>query len=172
MVVMHRDAHIDDVVDFFLQHFCRQAERGDVVAHQPASHGLRFEYRALITQRHQVIGHRQGGATGTDQRNLFPVLLSWNKRQALADIFLVIRGDTFQPANRHRFFVHSAAATGRLAGAVTYTAQDTRKDVAFAVEHVGIGKSPLGNQANVFRHIGMRRTTPLAVNDLVKIIRI
>jgi len=38
------------------------------------------------------------------------------------------------------------------------------------VHHVGIGESPLGDQANSIRDIGVGGTGPLAIHDLVKVV--
>ena len=41
--------------------------------------------------------------------------------------------------------------------------------VRFAIEHVGVGKTALRDQANVFGNIGVRRTRPLAIDDFMVI---
>jgi hypothetical protein len=84
----------------------------------------------------------------------------------------VVGRDPLQAADRHRLFVHASAAAGRLAGPVANAAKDAREDVAFPVHHVGVVETALGDQANILRDVGMRRATPLAVHDLVEVIRI
>ena len=74
-------AHVDDVVDFLVQHRRRQAERGNVGAHQAAGLVQRFVDDALVSQRHQVVDHRQGGTARTDQGDALAVLLLRRHRQ-------------------------------------------------------------------------------------------
>ena len=50
------DAEIDDPIDFFIEHFFRQAERGDVGAHQPAALRILLEQRDVIAERQQIAG--------------------------------------------------------------------------------------------------------------------
>ena len=96
-----------------------------------------------------------------------------NKRQAITDIGIaVICCHAFETADGNRFFVGASAPAGRFARPVADTAKYAGKDIAFAVQYISIGKSTLGNFADVFGHICMCRTGPLAVHDLVKIIRV
>ena len=46
------------------------------------------------------------------------------------------------------------------------------KNVRFAIEEIGVGEPALGDQANVFRNVGMRRTRPLAVDDTMVVVRV
>ena len=59
-VVLHRDAHVHDVADLFVEHLFGEAEGGDVDAHQAARTRPFFEDGALVAQRHQVVRHGQG----------------------------------------------------------------------------------------------------------------
>ena len=74
-VVFHRDAHVHDVADLFVEHLFGEAEGGDVDAHQAARARPFLEDGALVTQRHQVVRHGEGGRTGADERHLLSVLL-------------------------------------------------------------------------------------------------
>jgi hypothetical protein len=87
------------------------------------------------------------------------------------DVVPVVGGDALQPADRHRLLLDPAAAAGRLAGPVADAAQDAREHIGLAVHHVGLGELALGDQADVFGNIGVRRTGPLAIHDPMKIIR-
>ena len=46
------------------------------------------------------------------------------------------------------------------------------KHVRLAIEEVRLGEAPLRDQPDVFGHVGVRRTRPLAVHDLVVVARI
>src|SRR4029077_12547608 len=59
-----------------------------------------------------------------------------------------------------------------LAGAIAGASQDSWKHVAVAVEEVRLGVLPLRDQPDVFRHVGVRRTRPLAIDHLVEVTRI
>ena len=166
------DADVEDVADLFVQHGRGQAKGRDVVAHQASRHGLCFEYRALVPQRHQVVADRQRSGSRPDQGDFLAVLLLGCDRQAVGDVAAVIGGNAFQATNGHRLLVEPPAPAGRLARAVADAAENAGKHVAFAVDHVGIVEATLGDQANVFGDVGMGRAAPLAVHDLVEIIRI
>ncbi len=172
MVVVHLHTHVDDVSDFFIQYFDRQAESGYVVAHQATGDSLCLENGALVTQRHQVVGYRQGGATRTNQGDFLAVLFFRGGGQTVRNVSAVICGDSFQPANGHRLFIHPHTAASRLTGSVANPTEDGRKNVAFPVDHIGIAEAALGNQPDVFGDIGVCGTGPLAVHHLMEIFRI
>src|ERR1700738_3749559 len=95
------------------------------------------------------------------------------------DVVLLVGGDTLQAADRYRFgfdvpafaLLHAPAATCRLTRPVTSAAENSGKDIGLPVDHVGVAVTPGGDQPNVFGHRSMGRTRPLAINDLVKVIR-
>ena len=91
-------------------------------------------------------------------------------RQQVLDLAAMVRGDALQPADRHRLAVDAAAAARRLARPVARAAEDARKDVRLAVEHVGVGEAALRDQADVFGNVGVRRTGPLTVDDPMVIV--
>ncbi len=70
------------------------------------------------------------------------------------------------------FSVDAVAPAGRLAGPVAGAAEDAGKDVRLAVEHVGVGVAALRDQADVLGHIGVGGAGPLAVDDLMEVVRI
>ena len=84
----------------------------------------------------------------------------------------MIGGNAFQAANGDRCFVGAASPAGWFTGPVTDTPEYARKNITLPVQHVRIGKPALGDLADVLGDIGMGRTRPLAVDDLVEIIRI
>jgi len=84
----------------------------------------------------------------------------------------MVGSNTLEPTDGHRFLARAAAATGRLTRAVADAAEDARKDVAFPVDHVSIGKVTLRDETNVLGHIRMGRAAPLAVDYLVEVVRI
>src|SRR5690349_10461121 len=65
-----------------------------------------------------------------------------------------------------------AAAARWLTGPIAGAAQDSRKDVRLPIEEIRLRVPALGDEANVFRHVRVRRTRPLAVDDLMVVLRI
>ena len=61
----------------------------------------------------------------------------------------------------------TTAPAGRLTGAVARPAEDAREDVGLPVDHVRVGVATVRDQPDVLRHIGVRRTGPLAVDNLM-----
>jgi hypothetical protein len=84
----------------------------------------------------------------------------------------MVGGHALQPADRDRLAVDAGAAARRLARSIARSAKNARKNVRVAIQEVGVGKPPVGNQSNVFRNVGMRRTGPLAIDDTVVVRRI
>ena len=71
-------------------------------------------------------------------------------------------------------FVHpkTSAAAGGLARAVAGAAENAGENVRLAVEHVGVGVPALRDQPDVFGHIGVRGTSPLAIDNFMKVVRV
>jgi hypothetical protein len=90
----------------------------------------------------------------------------------MLDLVAMVRGNALQAADRHRLAVDAGAAARRLTRSIAGTAKDAGKNVRFAIQEIGVGESPMGNQSNVFRNVGMRRTSPLAIDDTVVVRRI
>lgn len=84
----------------------------------------------------------------------------------------MVGGYSLEAANGDRFFIHAATPAGRFAGPVTDAAEYAGKDITLAIDHVGIVKSALGYESNVFRNVSMGGTAPLAVHYLMKILGI
>ena len=73
------------------------------------------------------------------------------------------------PASGASPFLHPPAPAGRLAGPVAGAPEDAGEDVGHPVDHVGVAVAALRDQADVFGDGGVRRTGPLAIDDLVEI---
>jgi hypothetical protein len=96
-------------------------------------------------------------------------LLGGRRRQPSADVALVVGGDALEPADGDRLVLDPAAAAGRLARAVAGPPEDPGEDVGFPVDHIGVGVAALRDQADVFRDGRVRRASPLAIDDLMKV---
>src|SRR5918996_4608616 len=90
----------------------------------------------------------------------------------MRDLALQIRGDALEPADRHRLSVYAGATAGRLTRAIARAPKNSREHVRLAVQHVGVGVPPERDQPDVLGDVRMRRTGPLAVDDLMVIARI
>ena len=84
----------------------------------------------------------------------------------------MVGGYSLEAANGDRFFIHAATPAGRFAGPVTDAAEYAGKDITLAIDHVGIIKSALGYESNVFRNVSMGGTAPLAVHNFMKKVRV
>ena len=166
------DPHVEYVTNLFVEHGRRQPELRDIRAHQSTGGVERLENGHLVTKWTQVVGHGQRSAACADQRHLFAVALFGSRRQSIDDVIPVIGGDAFQSTNRDGLVFYAAPATRRLAGTIADAAEYSREYVRFAILHIRIAEPPLGDQADIFRHVGMSRTAVLAVDDLVEILGI
>src|SRR5581483_1749687 len=167
---LHPEA--EDAVDLLVQHARGQAERGNVGAHQAAAPGVLLEQHARVAERQKITRDSERGRPRADERYALAVLLRRNIGHEGVDLALVIRGDTLQAADGNRLLLHAAAPACGLAGAIADPAEDARKDVALPIEHVCGRIAALRNQPDIFGYGGVRRTGPLAVDDLVEILRI
>ncbi len=172
VIQLQIDAHVEDVIDFLVEHLGRQAELRNIGTHEAAGRVELFEHRDLVTERYQVVGDGQRRTSGADQRDLLAVCLIRRLRQPITDVITVIGGDPFQPADRHRLVFHTPAATRRLAGTIADSPQNCREHIRFPVQHIGLGKLALRDQANIVRHVGVRRASPLAVDNFVEVLRL
>ena len=168
----HLETEVGDVADLLVDHLLRQAEVGDLAADHAAGARVAIIHHAVIAERGEIAGHGQRGRTGADQGDALAIVRRSRFRQARADVALVVGGDAFQAADRHRLLLDAPAAAGRLAGPVTGASENPGEHVGAPVDHVGIGVAAGGDQADVFRHRGVRGTRVLAVHDLVEILRV
>jgi len=100
------------------------------------------------------------------------VLLLRNGGKEISNVAAKIGGDTLEPANCNRLPVHALTPASRLARPVARAPQDRREHVGMTVQHVRFGVAPLGNQANIFRHICVRGTCPLAIDNFMEVLRV
>ncbi len=166
------DPHVEDQIDLLVGNRFRQPETRNLRPHHAAALHVAVEHHAVIAERHQIARDGQGCRPGADKRDPLAVLLARDGGQVGADIALVVGRDALQPADRHRLLLDPAAPAGRLARPVTSATEDAGEDIRFPIHHERVGIAPISDQPDVFRHRRMRRTRPLAIDDLVKIIRV
>ena len=82
----------------------------------------------------------------------------------------MVRRDALQAAYCDWFVFDPTAATSRFAGTVAHTTQNSGKDIRLAIEHIGVGKPTLGDQANIVGNVRVGRARPLTVNDFMKVV--
>ena len=124
-----------------------------------------------ISEWHQIVGDRQRCRTRADERNLFSVFLQRGRGKQIRHISAIVRGNALQAADRDRLAVDAAAAAGRLARTIARAPENAREHVRFPVEHVGVRKPSLGDEADVLGDVRVGRTGPLAIHDTVVVIR-
>ena len=166
------DPHVEDQIDLLVGNRFRQPEARDLRPHHAAALHVAVEHHAVVAERHQIARYGQRCRPGADERDAFAVLLARDCGQVGADVALVVGRDALQPADRDRLLLDPAAPAGRLARPVAGAAEDAGEHVRFPINHERVGIAPIGDQPNVFRHRRVRRARPLAVDDLVKIIRV
>ena len=164
--------HVEDVTDLLIKDARWQSKLRNIRAHQTAGFVESLENRYVIAERQQIVGHGQRRTAGADQRNLFTVLALGRLRQTIRNVVTMVGSDPFETANGHRPVFDAAAATRRLAGPVTDAPEDAGKYVGIAVFDVGVAEATLGDQPNVQGNIGVCRTSPLTIHDLVEVIRV
>ena len=163
-------AEAGDVADLLVDHFLGQAEARDLAADHATRARLAVEQDQLVAQGGEVAGDRERGGTGAHQGHALSIPLGGDRRHQGPDIGLVVGGHALEPADGHRLLLHPAAPAGGLAGAVAGAAENAREDVRLPVDHVGVIVPAIGDQADVFRHGGVGRTGPLAVDHLVIVV--
>ena len=86
------------------------------------------------------------------------------------DFAPMVGGSSLQAADGDGLAVfEAAAAAGRLAGAIACASQNRGEHIRFAIEHVGVGETPLRDQADIFGDIRVGRARPLAVDNFMVI---
>ncbi len=149
---------------------CGRRNEGMLVRMRPPGVAELLEDRDLVAERHQIVGDRERRRPRADAGDALAVPLLRRARQPAGQVVAVVGGDALQAADRDRLLLDAAAAAGGLAGAVADAAEDAREDVGLAVDQVGVGEAALGDQADVFRHVGVGRAGPLAVDDAMIIV--
>ena len=90
----------------------------------------------------------------------------------LRDVVSQIGGDALKSANRYRFLIHATASAGGLTRPVAHSTQDAGENVRPAISEVRFGVVPLCNESDVLRHVSVCWTSPLTVDDTMKILRV
>ena len=91
----------------------------------------------------------------------------------MTDLSFQVGGHALQAANGNRLVsFQPPAPAGRFAGAVAGSAQNAGEDVGLPVQHIAFGIFPLGNQADVFRDVGVGRACPLAIDNFMEVVGI
>ena len=170
------DADVQDVIHFLVDHRLGEAELGNLRADHAARLLVAVEYGDFIAKRRQIARDGQRRGAGADQRNAFAVFLRRRFRQPRGNVVFVIGGDALQAADRDGFrflavvFFDAAAAARGLAWPIAGAAQNSGKYIRFPVHHVCVAVAAGGDQADVFGNRCVRRTRPLAIYYLMKIV--
>ncbi len=170
LAALELDAEVEDVAGLLVDHAVGQAEFRNLAPHHAAGLGVAVEHGAVIAERGEIARHRERSRAAADQRDALAIVRS-RFRQAMLDIVLEVGGDALQAADRDRIVLNPAAATGRLAGAVTRASQDPGEHVGLPVDHVGVAVTPLSNQPDVLGNGGVGGASPLAIDYFMKVIR-
>ena len=170
-------AHVKDVAGFFVDHRFGQPKTRNLAADEAARLGLAVEYGDFVAQWCQIARHRQGCGPGPHADHALAVA-GCNGGHACFDVAaLVVGGHALQAADGYGLrlgvvaFFHPAAPTGGLARPIAGAAQNAGKHVGHPVDHVGVVVAALADQADVFGHRRVGRAGPLAINDLVEVVR-
>ena len=165
-------AHIDDVADFLIQHVGRQAECGNVGAHQAARHAhiaRKSSPRSPAAARSFATVSDAGPAPMQAIR--LPFFSAAPRGSSARDVVAMIGSDALQSADGHGLLFDAAATAGGFAGPVADPAQNSGKHVGLAIHHVGFGELALSDQPDVLGNVGMRGASPLAVYHSMEVIR-
>src|SRR5262245_43065719 len=162
---------VKNVAAFLIDHGIRQSEFRNLRADHAARFRILIENHAVISERGKVASDSERGRAAADQRDPLAVLFYRWLGQALAYVVFIVGRDSFQAADRHRLLLYADTPAGRLARAVAGAPQNSGKNIGTPVDHVGVGVTPLCDQADIFGNRGVRGTGPLAVHDLVEVIR-
>src|SRR2546423_1525193 len=119
MLEMRMDAHVENVVDLFVEYRFRQSKSRNLAEHKPAALVLFIEQMNFVTERCQVSPNCQRSRPGSDQRDLLSVRLKRRLRHQVFYFVLIVGGDALEAANRNRFFIDASAAASRFTRPVT-----------------------------------------------------
>ncbi len=75
------DAHVENHADFLVEHRLRQAEGGNIAAHQAAGGVEALEDHDFVAERRQVVGDRERGGSGADAGDALAVALEGRARR-------------------------------------------------------------------------------------------
>ena len=148
----------------------------DLGSDHAASLRVGIEHGDVVAEWREIARHGECRGPGAHTGDALAIAQRGQARQALGDVAFQVRGDTFEPADRHRLGLlrlrlFDAAAPARwFTRPVTGAPEDAGKDVRRPVHHVGIGITPCGDEPDVFGNRGVRRARPLAVDHFVKVV--
>src|SRR5258706_2066197 len=128
-VVPDLGAHVDDVARLLIEHAFRKAKGRDVEAHQATSARILLVDHDLVAEREEVVGDRERGRTGTDERNPLSVPDCRRLRKVFLDVVPQVRRHSFQAADGDGLSVYPSSPASRLAGSVAGAAEDAREDI-------------------------------------------
>ena len=165
------DAQVEDIVALLVDHRVGQAELRDLRAHHAARLRVLIEHDAVISERREVAGDGERGRSAADERDPLAVAAGRGLGQARADVILEVGGDALEPADRDRVLLDASAPARRLARPIAGAPEDAGKYVGLPIDHVGVAVATSRDQSNVLRDGRVRRTSPLAVNHLVEVVR-
>ena len=84
----------------------------------------------------------------------------------------MISRNALEPTYGNRFIFDPFAPTRWLARAITDSTKNAGENIGFAILHVSFGELSLRNHSNIRGHVSMRGAAPLAVNYLMKVLRV
>src|SRR5262249_26053667 len=106
-----------------------------------------------------------------DERDSLAVAAGRGLGQARAGVFFIVGGGALEPADRDRILLDASAPACPLPPAVAGAPQGGREHRGLPIDHVGVAVATSRDQSDVLRDGRVRRTSPLAVNHLVEVIR-
>ena len=84
----------------------------------------------------------------------------------------MVSRNALQSANGNRLFVKPGSSACWLAWTVTGSTENSRKNVGMTVDEVSVIDPSLGDKPNIFGHVGVSRTSPLAIHDFMEVVGI
>src|SRR5262245_2387502 len=165
------DAEPEDIIALLVDDALRQTEARDLGADHAARLRILVEHHAAVAERCEIARDRQRGGAAAYERNALAVGYRRSLRQATADVVLVVGGDPLEAADRNRILLDATAPAGRLARPVTGAPKHAGEHIGSPVDHVGVAVATSRDQSNVFRNGGVCWTGPLAIHDLVEVVR-
>ena len=103
--LLERDAEVEDVVHFLVDHFLRQAEARDLRPDHAAGARVLVEHGDFVAERREVARHGERGRAGADAGDLLAVrvgLFVCRDLFLIVVVVLVIGGDALQAADGDR----------------------------------------------------------------------
>jgi hypothetical protein len=168
---MSSDAEVEDVIAFLVDDGFGEPKTRDLAADHAAGLRVLIEHHAVIAERREITRNRERGGAAAHERDAPAVLRDGRLRQAITDVVLEIGRNPLETADRNRFLLNAPAPAGRFARPVAGAPENPGEHVGFPIDHVGVAVATSGDQPDVFGNRRVCRTGPLAVYDLVEIVR-